>query len=655
MARYTRQSASLTSSVFTLATLLLLGTFASFTTAETSIWTVHLPYEPAPPRDKGPPIAKDAIRDPSKLKYMIAGIVGGYVGGVVLMTIFVFTMGRRWRKAAQLPDGDEKPKEMVKPNRWLQENSPAGHSLRPGQKWGGFGTSPNTKTSPSAQSVSVFDDNVLQSDKERRDQEMERIYAQVMASDTKAPRSISAKSDDATSPRSPNGHTRNLSSSSRSFSQRMPPQRQQSAPTSPLTPTSPVPAVYPPNAPMPSDPNAPLRSPLESNANPHYSGSSSLAHNGPGPTSPQSFHSSHSFSRPFNSHSRQGSAGSWQGSRNAANTRPPPPTANAPQTSSSAKGRDKNGSRAKHTRTLKNLTISAPMKSSESVQDEARTPLSPRNYPDQGQQPSPPAMRGRPITPIQDSDDTDDADVIEAYGYEGLEGRRPLPRAAPQRGRRADPYQTRGAQGIGIAIEDPEQQQQQQQRNSGPPPLPPAPKGYAPPPAPLSTQNLGPYQNPPSGAPGSATRSPAGGSTNKLPFRNYNHSNASMSSTAVSAAPGPANPTSPGAPTPTKTTLLSPAAARRPGESQHPLGFTSIQSPGRGGMRTGGLGSMNTPAPQTPYSPYMPFSPVTPVTPRLVSKAERKQRHKEEGRRMATAEEDGVQDDEEMWGEVDYK
>ena len=566
------------------------------------------------------------------------------------MAILVFTMGRRWRKAAQYLDADEKPKEMVKPNRWTHETSPAGRSLRPGQKWGGLWASPHTKASPSAQSVSVFNDNVLQSDKERRDQEMERIYAQVMATDTKAPRSISAKSDDPNSPRSPNGHTRNLSSSSRSFSQRIPPQRQPSAPTSPLAPVGAVPAVYSPNAPMPSDPNAPLRSPLESNANPHYSGSSSLAHNGPGPVSPQSFHSSHSFSRPFNAHSRQGSGDSSQRARYAANPRSPPPMANAPQSSSSANEKDKSKSRAKHTRTLKNLTISAPMKSSDSAQDEARTPLSPRNPTDQGQQQSPPYTSGRPITPIQDSDDTDDADVMEAYGYEGLESRRPLPRAAPQRGPRTDSHQARAAHNIGIAIEDTDQQ-----RHPEPPPLPPAPKGYAPPPPRIATQDLGSYQNPQSGGAVSATRSPAGGSTNKLPFRNYNHSNASQASTAVSAAPVSAIPMSAGAPTPTKMTLLSPPIARRPGDSQHPLGFAPIQSAGRGGMRTGGLGPMHTPGPQTPYSPYMPFSPVTPVTPHLVGKAERKQRHKEEARRMATAEEDGVQDDEEMWGQVDYK
>ncbi|KAI9770179.1 MAG: hypothetical protein M1835_006596 [Candelina submexicana] len=58
------------------------------------------------------------------------------------------------------------------------------------------------------------------------------------------------------------------------------------------------------------------------------------------------------------------------------------------------------------------------------------------------------------------------------------------------------------------------------------------------------------------------------------------------------------------------------------------------------GMRTG--------VPMTPYSPYMPFTPITPVTPRLISRQERKQKQKEEGKRVAFAE-DKVKEDGELW------
>ncbi|KAG9577901.1 hypothetical protein KCU77_g9331, partial [Aureobasidium melanogenum] len=51
----------------------------------------------------------------------------------------------------------------------------------------------------------------------------------------------------------------------------------------------------------------------------------------------------------------------------------------------------------------------------------------------------------------------------------------------------------------------------------------------------------------------------------------------------------------------------------------------------------------------TPYSPYMPFTPVTPVTPHLTSRAERRQRERDQGRRAPVAQ-DQVIDEEEMWG-----
>ncbi|KAI9838299.1 MAG: hypothetical protein M1819_005567 [Sarea resinae] len=53
--------------------------------------------------------------------------------------------------------------------------------------------------------------------------------------------------------------------------------------------------------------------------------------------------------------------------------------------------------------------------------------------------------------------------------------------------------------------------------------------------------------------------------------------------------------------------------------------------------------------PQVPYSPYMPMTPMTPVTPRLVTRQERRMRERERGRRLATQEEDLVEDEDEMW------
>ena len=68
------------------------------------------------------------------------------------------------------------------------------------------------------------------------------------------------------------------------------------------------------------------------------------------------------------------------------------------------------------------------------------------------------------------------------------------------------------------------------------------------------------------------------------------------------------------------------------------------QGPGAPTPRTG--------VPITPYSPYMPFTPLTPMTPsRLVTRAERKQKAKEDGRRVLT-QEDRVEEEGDMWGDA---
>ena len=72
-------------------------------------------------------------------------------------------------------------------------------------------------------------------------------------------------------------------------------------------------------------------------------------------------------------------------------------------------------------------------------------------------------------------------------------------------------------------------------------------------------------------------------------------------------------------------------------------------------LQPSGLGTARTPmtgVPMTPYSPYMPFTPLTPMTPsRLVTRAERKQQKKEQGRRVLT-EEDRVEEEGDMWGDA---
>ena len=140
-----------------------------------------------------------------------------------------------------------------------------------------------------------------------------------------------------------------------------------------------------------------------------------------------------------------------------------------------------------------------------------------------------------------------------------------------------------------------------------PPPLPPPPKDLSPITATSSTS---------------------------LPFRQY------AAASATSLGGSTAGPISP---PPTKTTLLSPRKDRFNKNQGHPAGFVPLGGPASAGLASAGLA--------TPYSPYMPFSPITPVTPRVTTRAERKQRQKEEGRRVANADEDQVKDEKEMWGD----
>ena len=136
------------------------------------------------------------------------------------------------------------------------------------------------------------------SHKEKQEQEMERLYAAVFQNETKAPKEISIKEQEVGGP----GHTRNLSNASkRSFSQRRPPQLAEQ--------TSAEPA----------------------------------------PISPRSFASSH----------KQGGYPASANSRYSAQS--DASSIKSRNTSASAAAQQSRPSRSKNTRSLRNLTISAPM------------------------------------------------------------------------------------------------------------------------------------------------------------------------------------------------------------------------------------------------------------------------------------------------------
>lgn len=508
------------------AALLLSLLLLPHRSAASDLWSVQIDNSPAPSPQDGPPLSRNASRDPSLLKYQILGIAGGYIFFVLFLGSLILTVGRRLRHAAQSSHGTLSM-EMVKPSRWMGDPSPIAKSI---SSFSRRETTP--KMHSRAPTQASFDYNVIQSDKDQRDQAMERLYGAVFDQNTKSPKSITSieEKEAIRTSTTPYTHTRNLSSSSTSFSQRDPPPRLNSKSPQPVKSTTPpsahapngvVEAVYTPYAPMPNDVAAPMLS------GGHQPMTSPITYRS-NPVSPAS-------------------------------------------------------TRSKKTRSVRKLTISAPMPKHAYDNDEALTPLSPRNY-DPGSPPLAPS-RDRPVTPIEDLDDATDEDIIDTYGYEGLDHPRPLPQTGPSR---------------------------------------------------RSQTPMSPKEEIMRGLPHGSPRS-AGASTNPLPFRAI----APPTSGATSSVPHrTGNKTvGPTSPPPTKTTMLSPLR-----ENFTALGFTGLNTASALSPYAAGLA--------TPYSPYMPFSPVTPVTPHLTSRAERRQNQRDEGRRVANADEDLVRNDKEMWGDA---
>ncbi|MCJ1312196.1 hypothetical protein MMC25_005870 [Agyrium rufum] len=166
------------------------------------------------------------------------------------------------------------------------------------------------------------------------------------------------------------------------------------------------------------------------------------------------------------------------------------------------------------------------------------------------------------------------------------------------------------------------------------------------------------------------------GTSNTPAISLSNHANSSQNSLPLRSAPLTRNYTNPlalhsanrfGAPTSSTTSILplralkqhlmpsSPTAATSSNNNNNrpisTIQSTILERPSKNNNRLDMLRTPMTGVPQTPYSPYMPYTPLTPLTPsRLVGRAERKRREREEGRRVLSAE-DAVPEEEELWGD----
>ncbi|KAL9045805.1 MAG: hypothetical protein Q9214_001219 [Letrouitia sp. 1 TL-2023] len=169
------------------------------------IWHVSVFEGPAPAPEDGPPLSANSIRDPAYLPGQIGAIIGSYLLSVVIISCGLLFVGRRLRRAAQasprtLDMEMVKPVQMDDPKVFdpspispaiknpygpspsstldMKNNWPSPDKAKSSTRW------PSIKGhsyQPSIQSsVVTFDESVIEDDKAKNQQEMERLYAAVM-------------------------------------------------------------------------------------------------------------------------------------------------------------------------------------------------------------------------------------------------------------------------------------------------------------------------------------------------------------------------------------------------------------------------------------------------------------------------------------------
>lgn len=175
----------------------------------TSIWHVSIFEGPAPSPEDGPPIAASAVRDISFLPVQIGSIVGAYILFVILIAAAFLLVGRRLRRAAQ-----SSPRtlamQMMRPSRTdttkafdpspisptannpysmspsspldMKSSWPSPEKSKSSSMWPSIGKS-HRKQASMQSSVVTFDESVIEDDKTKNQQELDRLYAAVMEHD----------------------------------------------------------------------------------------------------------------------------------------------------------------------------------------------------------------------------------------------------------------------------------------------------------------------------------------------------------------------------------------------------------------------------------------------------------------------------------------
>jgi hypothetical protein len=601
---------------------------------KTGFWDIDIDNWPVLPTDCLAPISRNADRDIHHLPYQISVILASYVAVTIIVGTSILSIRRKRHSREPRRLVEDKPLEselrcfdptspssfvswMRNPLRRRGPGSTVSTNVSPGGA--GAGDVSAMPLSPSMISMASFDKTVLEQDRATRQAEMDRLYAAVMLHD-EARRSQASQVprqhqlDLAAMQTGPRNSVASTVGSRMHLDARMAGSVAPDVPRTPISPlagpSAPVKVIYPPSAMManaPLSPTSPLRATDQ--------WATAALHAGP---------------KTGKQLSPIGEQTYLPGDMYPAS---PPPG-------------------------LKRMRL-------------PNQPYTPTADP----QPSP-AMRSPPVTALLPPRPT-----LESIG---LPDRPNSSHSRSSRGRSSLKVRIGGAgrhrsredgdeeerRPLSATFHD-EQQRAEQQRASGAPPTPEdsSPEsssgGHADWPAPAPPAEPLPHPQLPQLPRLQTDLPPNGASLQATPRRPPNltikigHSRTKSTESAVSQAASTL--TFGAAPAVPKLAATPANGASKPlplrvnfPESAPSTKTTFLDSRPAGGAATAvGAGprtgrTPRTGVPQTPYTPYMPFTPVTPVTPRLVTRKERRDRGKQEGKTLLD-ESDLVRETAEEW------
>ena len=168
------------------------------------IWQIDIFNGPAPSPDSplSPPGAAGALRDRSKLKFEIIGIVGAYVVWLIVTLLLIFFVGLKLRRRAQSSNRTISM-EMIKTAKVDEKALPSPGPLSPGKmaslrSWASGNKHKKTQSNATGSTV---DTRLVQEDRQKNMDEMAKLYAHVMAHEQE--RESMQASSVGTSPSSP--------------------------------------------------------------------------------------------------------------------------------------------------------------------------------------------------------------------------------------------------------------------------------------------------------------------------------------------------------------------------------------------------------------------------------------------------------------------